>query len=309
MKQVVQEILHGNKTVISKPVQEKSSSKPTSNNVLKNINRPNYQQKKKNHRLKVKENVHKPAAVLKNTPTKQRTNNRKELNEKSISKLNSITLAEGNLPKRNNNYIHQNQRYNAKSRLIGKTKNGGFVWFYPELSMDLIQSFQRPLDRVAVGVIQMPNSLPSYLLLVNEVIRQNQDIKFHVMWDSEANSTFTAELYDEDVGRLERIMNDLYQKLNRNSMKRYETYTAISPSSWLSRQLKASPSVEAIAFLEGISYYNNIILVDQLLEKFAANEFQFYIHKNYILFEGNYHIVSKLIGELKKLAAHHFSAM
>ena len=305
MKQVVQEILQGNKTVISKKTDNQIRDLK-SESTLKNIKRPNYQRLKMEERLSYpKNNFQIPSADRKSTADKKSDGSLmpKQFNEQSISALNSISLVQGNVTKKNDTSSYENNSKKHKSRIIGKTKNGGCVWFYPKLTKELMGSFQRPLDSAAVGVVKMPECLPSYLMLINEVIGNNQGVKFYLSWTKDAGTPFTAELYDNDIDRLGKIMNDIYQKMNRRSFKQYEIYTASSPSSWLSSQLNIGKSVEGIAFMEGVSYYTSIILMDSLLKEFKTNDFNYEINSNYLLLKGNYHVISKLITELKKEAA------
>lgn len=304
MKQVVQEILQGNKTVISKKV-ENSTKNPETDSNLKHIKRPNYQRLKKDERLSYTGKSYQTSPNSLRTDDKKSNTSKlpKQFNEESISSLHSISLVQGNVPKKNHTHSQERHHQAIKSRIIGNTKNGGCVWFFPKLPKELMGSFHRPLNSASVGVVKMPECLPSYLLIINEVIRNNQGVKFHLSWSKEAGTPFTAELYDDNVDRLGKIMNDIYQKLNRRSFKQYETYTAVSPSPWLSSQMNISSSIDGIAFLEGISYYTNIVLMDLLLKNFETSDFSYEINSNYLLLKGNYHIISKLITELKKEAA------
>lgn len=299
MKQVVQEILQRNKTIISKKADHQpAKSEPDSS--LTNIKRPNYQRLKKEERLSyTQKNSRVPSRNLKTAEKKDSVSQLpKQFNEESISALRAMSLVQGNVPKKQEDkpLIH-------KARMIGKTRNDGYVWFFPKLPEELRGSFGRPLNSEAVGVVKITECFPSHLLLINEVIRNNQGIKFSVSWTKEAGSPFTAELYDDNVDRLEKIMTDLYQKLNRRSLKVYETYTSSSPSPWLASQLNISKSVDGIAILEGISYYSSIVLMDSLLKSFGTSDFNYEINSNYLLLNGNYHVISKLITELKKEAA------
>lgn len=294
MKQVVQEVLKGNKTIVSRRTSSVSDKKDPS---LDQINRPNYQRLKQEKRLAYQKQGSTPNRQ--NKIKRQATGLLKnQFNEESISKLNSLKLAQGNIPIK-----HTNQMQQQQSRIVGKTKNGGCIWFFPKLPEALLGSFHRSINNVAVGTIKMPTCLPNYLLLINEVIRNNQDIKFYIAWDKEGKTPFIAELYDEDEKRLEKIMHDIYQKLNRRALKQHEIYTTVSPGSWLLSQLMINSSVEAVAFLEGVPYYTSIVLMDRLLKNYACTDVDFEINNNYLLLTGNYHVISKLIKELKKEAA------
>lgn len=308
MKQIVQEVIKGNKTIITNRVDEKTL--PSSNVSLGEIKRPNYQRLKKNQRLSVLEQASSSAKPQHRSVTQRnpQTLTEKQFNEESISRLRSISMAQGKVSRKSHTASRGNQRHEKPARIIGHTRNGGCVWFFPDLPKELMGSFHRPLNRAAVGVIKMPECLPSYLLLVNEVIRDNQDIKFYISWERKGDAPFAAEFYDDDVDRLERVMNEVYQKLNRRSLKQVEAYTAISPSPWLTKQLNISLSVDAVAILEGVSYYTGIVLMDSLLKNFENNELDYEIAENYLLLKGNYHVISELVTELKKEAGRLTSA-
>lgn len=300
MKQVVQEVLQGNKTIVTSGAdkQKTDSNKPSA---LKNIKRPNYQQMKRDQRLALNKNMKTERQNTKQSDKRSTVSLLpKQFNEASLSSLNSISLAQG---KTQNNYKYPNarQKEGRRSRIIGNTRDGGCVWFFPDLDVELMAKFHRSLNNSAVGVVKMPDSLPSYVLLINETIRNNQDIKFHLSWDKEGGA-FTAELYDANADRLGSIMNEIYQSLNRRSFKQHEIYTEVAPSSWLSRQLKIRPSADAIAILEGVSYYTGIILMDKLKKHVQSNDFHYEINRNHILLEGNYNVISNHIKALKKEA-------
>lgn len=300
MKQVVQEVLKGNKTIISNRVE--NTSKPSASKSLNDIKRPNYQRLKKEQRLSVLENQRSSPAGYKKPAAQGRPNglSAKQFNKESMSRLRSISLAQGKVSRKSNTPAHGDHRQTKSAKIIGHTRNGGCVWFFPDLPQELMGSFHRPLNRAAVGTVRMPECLPSYLLLVNEIIRDNQDIKFYISWERGGDAPFTAEFYDDDVDRLEKIMNEVYQKLNRRSLKHFEAYTAISPSPWLTKQLNISLSVDAIAILEGVPYYTSIVLMDSLLKNFKNTGIDYEIEEKYLLLKGNYHVISELVTELKK---------
>lgn len=300
MKQVVQEILQGNKTIVSRKVEQ--PNKITENPALAHIKRPNYQRMHKEERLGFKQkNPKSPNMSSKSIKKQNRSSLQpRQFNEESISALRSLALAQGKVP--NQNSFTGNDSSNA-SKIIGKTRNGGTVWFFPQLVTGLRSSFGRMLNNEAVGVVSMTECLPSQLLMINEVIRNNQGMKFSVSWTKDAISAFTAELYDENTGRLEQVMFDLYQQLNRRSLKAFEAYTLSSPDRWLAGHLDIGKSVESIAVLEGIPYYTSIVLMDTLLKRHDGKDFNFEIQQNYLLLSGKYDIVSSVIDVLKREAA------
>lgn len=312
MNQVVKEILQNNKTIVSRSVNVHDTNQSSgTGTTINGIKRPNYQQLKKEKRLSYapKNNPGAPSnnPALRGNNTRRQGNVRaltKQFNEESISQLQTVSLAQGKVPNKipGSNH-HQNNNSGNAAKIIGNTRDGGCVWFFPNPAIGLIKSFQRPLTSASVGVVKMPKCLPSYLLLINETLRNNQSVKFHLSWSKEEDIPFTVELYDDDARLLEKIMQDIFQKLNRRSFKQYESYTMVSPSSWLSKQLNVEASIEAIAILEGVPFYTNIVLMDILSKKFATDNFSYDIKENYLLLKGNYHTVSNLVTELKKEAA------
>lgn len=296
MKQVVQEIMQRNKTIVSRKV-DSPPNKP--NPSLANIKRPNYQRLKEKERLAFTKNKQLPvrSGTIANR-NHQLSPMPKQFNEESISALSSLSLVQGKVPSRNSFSVSTRSRQD-KAKVIGKTRNGGFVWFFPQLEDKLRNSFGRALSSEAVGVVQMPECMPSQLLLIDEVVQQNPGIKFSVTWAKDEKSTFTAELFDDDPNRLEKIMNDMYQKLNRRSLKSFETYTLSSPSPWLKSQLNITGSDKGIAFVEGISYYTSILLMDHLLKNSGTSDFQFEIAHKFLLLSGNVTIITQLVNELK----------
>lgn len=306
MKQVVQEIMQRNKTIVSHGVDTKTSGATPA---LTNIKRPNYQRLKQEERLRFTKNSQPTRPHPTSSESKKRTSPlRKQFNEESISALSSLALVQGNLPKRNARMPSRNQMAEDKARIIGKTRNGGMVWFFPKPNEELRNHFSRPLNREAVGVVRMPECLPSQLLLIDEVIQEHPEVKFSVTWEKNLATSFTVELFADDAERLEKIMHDVYQRLNRRSLKAFETYTVSSPSAWLKSQLKLNQSAEGIAILEGIPYYTSILLMDHLLKDYETSDFQFVMEQNYLLLFGNYDVISKMINELKKEAGQFVSS-
>ncbi|GIN98841.1 hypothetical protein J6TS1_47110 [Siminovitchia terrae] len=302
MKKVVQEVLQGNKMIMTNSVNNKN--RPPANVSLSDIKRPNYQQLKQEQRLSVLEESRPSSIGNKKAAVQSRPNglSDKHFNEESISRLRSISMAQGKVSRKSAEPARGDHKQTKSAKIIGHTRNGGCVWFFPTLSQKLMGSFQRPLNRAAIGAVKIPECLPSYLLVVNEIIRDNQDIKFYISWERGGDAPFTAEFYDDDVDRLERVMNEIYQKLNRRALKHFESYTIISPSPWLTKQLNISLSVDAIAILEGVPYYTSIVLMDSLLKNFENTGIDYEIEEKYLLLKGNYHVISELVTELKKEA-------
>lgn len=219
-------------------------------------------------------------------------------NVDNVSRLSAVTLAQGKV----SNHGHVTNALSKSHKLIGKTKDGGNIWFFENLNDELIDLFNRSISGSAIGVIEMPENLPSYLLTINEMIRKNQNIEFYVSWDKENEQSFLVELYCKDPVQLESILRDIYKQINRRSMKRIDSYVTSAPSPWLSKQLDIKSTVNSIAILEGIPYYTGVLLVNQALDIDPNRVFDYEINNNHLLITGDYQTVTDLVAQLKKLA-------
>src|SRR5699024_5864228 len=221
-------------------------------------------------------------------------------NVDNVSRLSSFTLSQGKA----SNHGHVRNTLRTNEKLIGTTRNGGNIWFFEHVNNDLVDSFNRSIRNVSIGVIEMPENLPSYLLIINDMIRKGKNLEFYVSWDKENEEQFLVELYSEDAKQLESIVRDIYQAINRRSIKRVDSHVVSAPSPWLSKQFNLNTSVDALAILEGIPYYTGVLLVNKVLDEGHNHSFDYEINNNHILLKGDYETVSDLVTQLKKVANH-----
>lgn len=310
MKSIVDEVLNKQGNTPSKTTQtiharnivnpSVSYNQKTSENVsLTGIKRPNYQRMKKEERLTVLKQTPVSTQKVQNQTSYQKPSN---FDKDLHSKLSVMSLVQGKVEKQGYRPSVHHTNKTQKPKLLGKTKDRSYVWFFPSVSEQMAQKFKRSPNGGAVGVITSKVCFPSQLLIVNDVMRENPEVKYHLTWDRTGNEMFVWELYDQDAERLEKKLQAIMQILHRKDAKIVDSYTMMAPSAWLSKQLNIGTSVEAISVLEGIPYYASLLLLE---EYFSSNEniqFQYEVENNYLILSGPHNVVSKVIQEFKRKA-------
>jgi hypothetical protein len=302
MKSVVAEALRGKKNN-KNPVQA-SSPKLTHNPVnldfLSQINRPNYQNKNVEKRLSLlgpQKNNSLPNSMIKPTEVPNRS---KFSEEPSVSSLRKISLGQGKSEIEATRA--QIQSTQDKAQLLGSTKDGTSVWFFPSVHPNLTQMFHRTTSGYSVVAISSKTCYPGQILLLNELLNTYSDLKYHLTWNKAHHQPFTLELYDKNTNRLEKMAKDIYQKLTKQSSKTIETYLLTSPSAWLSKQLGLTKSVETAGIVEGLSYHNSLLLLDHYFKDGNDSSITIQVEENYLLLSGRAKLVSDALVILKKVA-------
>ena len=283
-----------------------SKAKTNQKQTIQGIERPNYQQKNIQKRLSgipvkapANKTSHSPITAPRSNDSNQQMN--KNFVTGSLSKLQTISLVQGN-QKVNNSYRNQaSSNFSAKeqSQYIGATKNGVKAWIFSSLHHQLLEVFQRPLKSNSIGVISCEKSTIGQLFIVNEVLREFSAIKYNITWDKNSNNGFVIELYEENTESLSKAVNTLFQKLSRHSFKSIQSFKVQSPSPWLSKQLNIMTQVEGAAVIEGIDKYSAVHLLDCYLKRSPSVHLSFKIEGNSLLLFGKYDTISKAVDELQ----------
>jgi hypothetical protein len=309
MKSVVAEALRGKKTPSAKKENKihvtASSPKLTNHTThpssLDSIIRPNYQNKNVEKRLSVlnqqKNESISNSATKPNEVTKPSTT----YVEDSISSLRKVSLSQGKSDAPSPRVQHQQPDSN-KAQLVGSTKDGTSVWFYPTVHSHLTQLFHRSISGYSVVVVGSKSCYPSQLLLLNDLLNSYPDLKYHLTWNKGNIQPFTLELYETNTVRLEKTAKDIYQHLTKRSLKSTDAYQVNSPSAWLSKQLGITKSVESAGIVEGLSYHHCLLLLDQYFKGGNDSSISFQVEDNYLLITGRAQQVSDALVNLKKLA-------
>lgn len=308
MKNVVAEALRGKKTPSTKKenkIHVTSSSPELTNNStnqgsLDSIIRPNYQNKNVEKRLSVLNKTKNESMSNSNTKPAEVTKPSTTFVEDSISSLRKVSLSQGKSEVQSPRMHHQPA--SDKAQFLGSTKDGTSVWFYPTVHSHLTQMFHRSISGYSVVVVGSKSCYPSQLLLLNDLLNSYPDLKYHLTWNKGNNQPFTLELYDTNTIRLEKTAKDIYQHFSKRSLKSTDAYQVSSPSAWLSKQLGITKSVETAGIVEGLSYHNYLLLLDQYFKGGNDYSIAFQVEDNYLLITGNMQQVSDALVNFKKLA-------
>jgi hypothetical protein len=337
MKNVVQEVLNRNnkspsskKELPSEPVQRQIerpnkisvNSEGSSGGVLAGINRPNYQSQKLEKRLSsthtgVKleasniKSVHNGTKKTTVSEPSQQQNNNYDLTSKSfkqgpVSQLSTLSLVQGNRTREQETHYSNvllDSNKVSQPQLVGKTKDGSYVWYFPTVHPSLKPSFRGAFSTNLVGVVTSEKCCPGQLFLVDEILREIPNLDYHMLWDKDYNQGFVFELYMNDEKHMNQLLREIYQKLNLRALRGLESYISVSPSAWLSRHLSLDSSYRAIAVLEGIPYYKSMAILDRYFKRKPELKMNFKIEKEYLLLMGESQIISQAVDTLKQEAS------
>lgn len=301
VKQIVEEVMSRNTPNRRSPESSRTSAlqgappSTSSQQVdVTGISRPNYQRDKKAQRLKPLTNMKREAPVKKGDGVREQGN--------VFSQLKQLSLVQGRgLAQEKSSVVSAaSTDRNTAARLIGKTRGGSCVWFFPVVRQELQSFFNVSTRQGSVGVVTANACYPGQLFLVEEILKEIPVIQYHLEWENERNHPFVCELYSEDSRMLEKVLKNTFQKLNRLEFKGVDTYTVVSPSAWLSRRLQLDQPVHALGVVEGVGYYHMLQLLDRYLKKQPDVKLQFKIETHYTLLVGEHDTVSAALESLRQ---------
>lgn len=303
VKQIVEGVMNRNATDGSATIKTRiaassntAPSSPPQQVDVANIPRPNYQRDKKSQRLKPLSQTNAPAQASRERTAK----NRRQHNV--FSQLKQLSLVQGKGFNSDNSPVTASPFNDRESsaKLIGKTRAGSCVWFFPTVRARLKSLFNVSTNRGGVGVITANECYPGQLFLIEEMLKQLPMIEYHLEWENRQDHPFVCELFSEDSDQLEKLLKNLYQTLNRQQLNPMNTHIVTSPSAWLSRRLELSQSVQAIGVVEGVSYYHGLQMIDYCLTKQPDVALQFKVKPHYTLLVGDRDIVTEALHLFKQ---------
>ncbi|MHC0038750.1 hypothetical protein [Pseudoneobacillus sp. C159] len=304
MKAVVEEVLKGKKPHTQQ--KREPSPSPSANgqwnddDTLQQLVRPNYQNR----------NLEKRLAALNQKPGQEKKDHQREFNhtqqplsrpDNPISQLKKVSMSQAS-PER------AEVRTNSKppienAKLIGTTKDGTSIWFFPSVHPNLSSAFSRATTQVSVAVVTSKNCYPSQLLLLNEWLNHSPELKYHLVWSRTNLQPLSLELYHPDASRLENVVKALFLQLNKRAETKVETYHLLSPSAWISKQLGITKSTESVGILEGLSYFNNLLVLDRFYKSEPSHtNLAIQLEQNYLITTGKTETNREILATLKKLA-------
>jgi hypothetical protein len=308
MKAVVEEVLKGKK--LNTQQKRKSSPSPSANihenddDSLSGIIRPNYQNRNLEKRLSMlKTNTNQEIKDERRgfTHASKLSNQQTSPVENPISQLKKVSMSPS-LPERREMRGNPTPKM-EQAKLIGTTKDDTAVWFFPSVHPNLSAAFSRATTQVSVTVVSSKTCFPSQLLLLNEWLNHCPELKYHLIWSRTNQQPLSLELYHPDSNRLENVAKSLFVQLNKQAEAKVETYHLVSPSAWISKQLGITKSVESIGILEGLSYYNNLLVLDHFYKNEPSNSnISIQLEQNYVLTTGKTEKNQETLATLKKIA-------
>lgn len=290
MSEFVKQIVEG---VMNRNASNTPSPSYTERVDVANIPRPNYQRDKKAQRLK-------PLSQTDELKRERPEENRREHNV--FSQLKQLSLVQGkgfNSDNATGTASSFNDR-GSSAKLIGETRAGSCVWFFPTVRSPLKSLFHVSTNRGAVGVITANECFPGQLFLIEEILKELPMIQYHLEWENRRHHPFVCELFSEDSDQLEKMLKSVYQKLNRQQLNKLNTHFVASPSAWLSRRLALAQSVQALGVVEGVSYYHSLQMIDYYLMKQAEAPLQYKVEPHYTLLVGDRDTVSNTLDIFKQ---------
>lgn len=299
MQDIVSEVLKRNRTDM--PVRQQQASSPSSPShpleasdyPIPGVYRPNYQRQKRQDRIGAASPPSKPA-----TQTAPIQSNRghltKDFMENQISDLQRLTLAQingGPAPK--GPFGAETDRQGAQ--LIGKTRNGQYVWHFPSLNPRLGPTGAGD----HIGFLTGASYNPGTLFLVDERLQLASEITYESFGERKGNGfADTVRMSARDARVLEQVLKDLYIQLNRGSIRPIETYVSEKPSPFLFDSLSFTVNA-SIAALAGVSAISGMALLDRYFYKNPQVSLQFNLRDNCLLIAGPYGVIQHAIKQLE----------
>lgn len=303
MKDIIEEVLHrggrrhGHTQVNAQPTpppapQAGSEGKKGS---ITNLYRPNYQKQKQQNRLGDFAHAHSssgrpvnnevrraaPIAVEKVTD---------EFRENQMSALQRLAISQ--VTQRSAVRVDQAPTTEAPA-LIGKTKEGECIWFYPTVDSNLGKLLHNQNKcGMSAGIITRENRGSGMLFLLDEWQGTLPDATYDVLPEA-------VLIFSNDKGKLKQLLETAYRDLNRRRIQGNKIYQAAQPSSLLKQNLKIADGASA-ALIEGVSYFNSVALLERCFAKMPNLSLSYDVMENELFITGQPSFVDSAIQQIKQ---------
>jgi hypothetical protein len=302
VKHIVEQVLQRNSPAKDDSPPARPSSVEPASSLPANIGRPNYQREKSKQRLSL---LFQQGTVKTETTDRVPLQMGKQITQGSLSRnflkdslpsLARLSLVQGNHEPKERSLLSTSG--DSPAQLIGKTRNGTYVWFYPDIHDSLPSLLDATNNRdKSMGVVTANTCFPGQLFLVEDVMQQAPELEYQVTWEKEPNRSFVLKLFGNDRKALESTLKEIYLRFQRQVFWGIESHVSVKPSALLVKHLGVA--AEAAGVLEGISYFNSIGLLDRFFKSHPDIRVQFQVEQNYLLLQGDKETVAKAINELR----------
>ncbi|OYD09104.1 hypothetical protein [Paludifilum halophilum] len=301
MKQMVNEVLskqHSpkrNPPSRKTPAQEESSPSSAAGPV--DIRRPNYQREQSKKRLSpLYRDSRRPTFTAgtggrtPSEPPEKKADGQKDM----LSSLQRLSLFQVK-------GLHRSSADGDAGELIGKSREGAEVWFYPHLHPKLAEWLNASGSRRCVGIVSSAVLRLGSLFIAEALLEDEPDIQSAIAWRESREEPFRLRLEAEEPDRLKRILREFYLRLNRSALRRVNAHLSRRPSALLSETLRLQDSRSA-AVLEGVSRYEAVALLDRVLKEEPECPVRFAVEEKALLLQGEGEAVRSMLTRLKQEA-------
>jgi hypothetical protein len=253
---------------------------------LSNIPRPNYQRNKQQNRLQTVNPSPALATVVAKPSSPQAAQLNREFTENQVSALQRLTAAQ---------IIQAPARFGNADRgeepkLIGKTKNEEFVWFYPSAASRLVNGGNK--NGTCAGIITRACGGNGLLFLMDEWLKSLPYTSYEIL-------PHAVKVFSNDTEKMQQFLENAYLDLNRRRIQSNKIYKVEQPSPFLKQSLKIVDGVSAV-LVEGICYFNSVALVERCFHKYPNATLDFDIKENELLITGQPSSVNSVVQQVKQ---------
>lgn len=270
MQKIVHEVLARNNPPQHEKREEKAPSAAPSPSSIPNLYRPNYQRQKQKERVQLNGSPHQTSVDLPSS-------------HHPLSSLQTLTTAQfiqGSKPTKGGDG-------KDGARLIGKTRNGQQVWYFPRVH----PSWNDLPIGCTVGFISGAWNTGT-LFIVDECIQQSNELKAELCREASA-----IQLRLSQSNELEEVLKGLFHRINRRSIRPIDCYFSEHPSPFLLDSLTISGS-NSVAALVGVDYISAMALLDRYFHRNPDVSFRFHVVDNSLLLVGDSVIVRNAIKQI-----------
>jgi hypothetical protein len=102
-------------------------------------------------------------------------------------------------------------------------------------------------------------------------------------------------------GKSEKVAKDTFLPISQRSLASVETLQINSPSAWVLKHLGIKKNVESIGLVEGLSYFNNLLILDQFYKNEQNPDLSIQLEQQYLVITGKTEAITETLSILKKL--------
>lgn len=302
MKSIVQEVLNRNHGG-QQAARTTSPASSAASSPLEGLHRPNYQRKKSHAGAGQADPTHvnsrQPVERKEAPPQAPSSPLKKDFIADQVAALQRLTTAQGT--QRPTHVVSNTDfRYGEGAQLIGKTRNGQFIWFFPRISAAIAAYLDHGVaSGTSMGMIIGRSNSPGTLFLLDDLLKNKSGISCEPVRQQDNDRSDVLKIYSHDQKLLQDLLKEAYNLLHRKALRPIETYIAERPSRILTDCLEIAKG-ESVALLEGVSYFNSLALVDRQLQKSPQTVLHFDIRNNYLLATGDYKTIESVFQQLKR---------